>query len=340
MQLSVWVTLAHPAIQPVDEKKGVALESGAMRYRLATPDDAPNVVELLRRDGGFRLDRDLLPDWPELVRELTRRCPTNWIVWEDTRSNPVTPVAFGGSAFVEERLLAGWLADGKPYPSNHLLRGLRDGTAAPLEADAIRAGNRGAGLALMVVHFVLAHRSLDHPVIRRFMPAGNAAWYFAHGGYNLNSVCFEVYGAEYGAFMAAGGYELWNDYSGNREAAEAPAELRPAMYGQRRDRMPVGAMFPPSLMLFNVQPPLLDLKPSEQRIALRALLGYTDARIAEILGLSAETVRKAWIRIFSAAEQVLPALFEADASSGSRGPEKRRLLIEYLRVHMEELRPW
>lgn len=311
-----------------------------MRYRLATPDDAPAIVEMLRRDGGFRPDPDLARHWPELVRELISRCPTNWIVWEDTRSNPVTPVAYGGSAFVNEGILAGWLADGRPYPSNHLLRGLRDGTAEPLGADAIRAGNRGAGLALMVVHFVLAHRSLDHPVTRRFMPAGNAAWYFAHSGYKLNSVCFEVYGAESGAFMAAGGYELWNDYSGSKEAAQAPNELRPAMYGQRRDRMPVGAMFPPSLMLFNVQPPLLGLKPSEQRIALRALLGYTDARIAEILGLSAETVRKAWIRIFSAAEQALPALFEAETYSGSRGPEKRRLLIEYLRVHMEELRPW
>ena len=164
-----------------------------MRFRLAAPNDAPLFVDMLRRDGGFRIDPDLDADWPHLVRELIKRCPTQCVVWEDTSTRPATPVAYGGSAFVDEELLAGWLSDGQPYPANRLLRGMRDGTAAPLGVEAIRAGNRGPGLALMVVHFVMARRGLDHPVTRRFLPAGGAAWHFVHSGCRLNSICFEVY---------------------------------------------------------------------------------------------------------------------------------------------------
>jgi len=140
--------------------------------------------------------------------------------------------------------------------------------------------------------------------------------------------------------MTAGGYDVWNDYARSAVAASAAEPYRPAMYGQRHDRMRPDAMNVSSLTLFNVLPPLLGLKPSEQRVALHALLGLTDQQIASFLGLSAETVRKAWVRIFSAAEQALPAHFTSESTPGSRGPEKRRQLLEFFRVHMEELRPW
>jgi DNA-binding CsgD family transcriptional regulator len=172
------------------------------------------------------------------------------------------------------------------------------------------------------------------------MPAGNAAWYFVHSGYKLNSICFEVYGPESGEFMVAGGYHLLNDYASSKAADTVAAAFRPAMYGQQRDRMRPGAMNASSLTLFNVLPPQIGLKPAEQRVALHALLGLTDLQIASALGLSAETVRKAWVRIFAAADQALPAHFGSESTEGSRGPEKRRQLLEYLRVHMEELRPW
>lgn len=295
---------------------------------------------MIRRSGGFRIEPDLEDDWPDLLRGLIKCCPTQWIVWEDASVLPAEPVAYGGSAFLKAELLEVWLAEGRPYPTNRLLRGMRDGLVLPLDAESIRAGNRGKGLALMVVHFVLAHPSLEHPVTRRFLPSGNAAWYFAHGGYNLESVWFEVYGKEAGHFMKAGGYELWSEYQGNDVASRVPEDRRPALYCQRRHHVPLGAMSASALTLFNVLPPSMGLRPSEQRVALHALLGRTDGQIAETLGLSAETVRKAWVGIFSAAERFVPALFHQVESSSQRGLEKRRHLLEYLRVHMEELRPW
>lgn len=290
-----------------------------MRFRLAYPSDAQLIVEMIQRDGGFRPDPAIERDLPGLVAELIHRCPTQWVIWEDTTAAPAIPVACGGSAFVEAEHLSSWLAQGHPYPANRLLRGLHAGTARPLDTDAIRAGNRGPGLELLVFPFVLVHRELSHPVTQRFLPVGNAAGYFAHSGYRINSITFEVYGAEHEAFMIAGGYRLWNDYAGNPLAQACAPELRPALYGMRRDDVTSGAMNQMMLAVFNPQSPLLALSPAEQRIAIRALLGETDLEIAAALGLSAETVRKRWTDIFTRAQLHLPSLFVGESVAGRRG---------------------
>jgi hypothetical protein len=74
-----------------------------------------------------------------------------------------------------------------------------------------------------------------------------------------------------------------------------------------------------------------------------ALSGATDEQLAGTLGTSLATVKKMWVSIYNRVEDRLPALIpdrlQTDASAGSRGREKRRGLLAYLREHPEELRP-
>jgi hypothetical protein len=95
--------------------------------------------------------------------------------------------------------------------------------------------------------------------------------------------------------------------------------------------------------LFDYHAPILGFNRSEQRVLSRALSGATDEQLAGMLGTSLPTVKKTWVSIYDRVEDRLPALIpdplRIDTPGGSRGKEKRRGLLAYLREHSEELRP-
>ena len=72
------------------------------------------------------------------------------------------------------------------------------------------------------------------------------------------------------------------------------------------------------------------------------MLNYTDAQIAVQLGVSLDAVKKSWRSIYQRIDDLAPRMF-GDAAmpphDGHRSVEKRRHLLEYLRTHLEELRP-
>jgi hypothetical protein len=95
--------------------------------------------------------------------------------------------------------------------------------------------------------------------------------------------------------------------------------------------------------LFDYHAPILGFNRSEQRLLSCALSGATDEQLARMLEASLPTVKKMWVSIYSRVEKRLPALIpdplRTDTRTGSRGKEKRRGLLAYLREHSEELRP-
>ena len=74
---------------------------------------------------------------------------------------------------------------------------------------------------------------------------------------------------------------------------------------------------------------------------MEALLGETDQALATSLGVAAVTVRKRWDSIYSRVAEVAPELLSraAGGKGTPRVAEKKRLLLSYLRQHLEELRP-
>ena len=74
-----------------------------------------------------------------------------------------------------------------------------------------------------------------------------------------------------------------------------------------------------------------------------ALPGATDATLAEQLNSSLSAVKKMWISIYRRTEESLPELVSNSQQlaipASSRGREKRRTLLAYVREHPEELRP-
>jgi hypothetical protein len=69
--------------------------------------------------------------------------------------------------------------------------------------------------------------------------------------------------------------------------------------------------------------------------------GVSDRALAVALGLSSETVHSNWRSIYKRLERVLPGVntLAQEREPATRGFEKRRVAIEYLRQNMHELRP-
>ena len=95
-------------------------------------------------------------------------------------------------------------------------------------------------------------------------------------------------------------------------------------------------------MLFNAPTARLRLSKAEQRAILGALLGQTDREIAATCDVSVDAVKKTWRRIHERLASTIPYLDESThvpSVADQRSAEKRRRLVEYLRYHLEELRP-
>jgi len=98
----------------------------------------------------------------------------------------------------------------------------------------------------------------------------------------------------------------------------------------------------PIARLFHFTEPVLDLTDSQKEVLDLALEGYSDQAIARFLSIKPSAVQMRWRRIYEKALLVLPELAEVDerCADGRRGQEKRRMVVEYIREHPQEIRPW
>jgi hypothetical protein len=96
-----------------------------------------------------------------------------------------------------------------------------------------------------------------------------------------------------------------------------------------------------SNLLFRYDLPVFALRRTDQQLLTAALSGAPDRELAAKLGLPLASVKKRWRAIFEAVEQRRPDLFHsAGEHSGTRGPQRRHLVLTYVRTHPEELTPF
>ena len=71
--------------------------------------------------------------------------------------------------------------------------------------------------------------------------------------------------------------------------------------------------------------------------------GGTDKELADALNVSAPTIKKLWLsihrRIANSIPELVPVRIDFEPEHASRGKEKKRRILAYLREHPEELRP-
>jgi hypothetical protein len=314
-----------------------------VRFRLATEHDLPTCRTLLHP--GFRASPAVRDQMVRLWTELLASRPGTFGVIEDSaRPHPDAIEAFGFSVFVTDRFAEAICGCPRPYLAALIYEDMLGGRSPVLSQGEIRDANASDGLNLAVLHFGLRDPDMTKERTQRALQAGMAAFYFFHGGYKLKVLLQEVYGKQQADYVCAGGGRVFGDFDGSAGVgvAGAPAEHRPFLFVQSRKWVTPAAVSPLS-SLFHTPKPQLGFSPTEQHVLVRALLNESDVEIAAALSVPLDAVKKAWRRIYERMATAIPYLLDRPEQAeltNHRGREKRRHLLEYLRHHLEELRPY
>jgi hypothetical protein len=254
-------------------------------------------------------------------------------------------VALGTSVFVTDPYMLEAKSGVEPYLTARTIALELEGRSPILRAGAIRRANSGDGLSLLVLQYGEARERLspERRLLVRFKMRD--AFLTVHSGYRIKEILQEYWDEIELSFVLSGWGKLRTDYADyfvRTGRAVPPPERRPYLIGFSPDdaRADPGNMATP---LFVYAPPRFFFSPSEQELLRCALVGETDAQLAHSVGLAVPTVKGRWRQIYARVAAVSPALLVDDGDAPperARGKEKRRPLLNYLRRHPEELRPY
>lgn len=277
---------------------------------------------------------------PDLWRQLYREGRMVFTVFEDmARIGNERVRGFGSTVFIGDAFADELMAARKPGVCLRVYEDLLSGDSLVLGPQAVALANAGAGLNLLMLDVAIFTRDLGHPEARPLLALSAEAFAYEHKGFNIRSLQREVFGADIAGFMHAGGATIVSDYRDVLDGIDTlPASHHPFMLSVRRDTV---GRTDGSLVsnLFVWQPPRFGFSRAEQKMLLLALRGADDHRLAEQSNLSHETIKKRWNTVHAKARAANPDWF-GETTGATRGVEKRRTLLDYLRNHKEELRPY
>jgi hypothetical protein len=313
-----------------------------MRYRFARQTDLATLESFISTH--LRMPGEHREALPRLWQKLSADGRLRMTVIDDPELPEKDAVqAIAVSCFVHDAYFQEYLGDPRPGLASQVYERVLGGDSPVLTDREIRLANTGAGLHLVMLHFALRNPDLDDPQVQQLMVAVNAAFFFFYGGYRLRSAMQEVYGRQAAEYMQAGGFHIVTDFAGSFEGSKAPDErLHPYLLLLRKEQVQPSVVNPLSFLFYPV-PPRIHFTPAEQKVLELALLNQSDQDICDDLGVSLDTVKKTWRRIFQRAARIMPTVMAPDSSGDSgafRGVEKRRHLLDYVRIHLEELRPF
>lgn len=172
------------------------------------------------------------------------------------------------------------------------------------------------------------------------------AFRFTLRGYRIKEFLAEQIGKEALLWMTDAGTHLRRDYCDyfrKRGVLKPEFSTWPWLVGLTREE----AFAHPGTNLaglFIYTPPQFYFNRSQRVLLQRALMGETCETLATSLSLSPWTVKKRWRAIYDRVADVdrelLPPSLAYSARFSRRGAERRRHLLNYLRQHLEELRPY
>ncbi|MBE0548697.1 MAG: hypothetical protein IH627_13830 [Rubrivivax sp.] len=285
----------------------------------------------------------MLPGWLHMDAEVRAALPVLWTrllghsgfagdVIEDLSRPPGQRIVGLGVTVVLDR---NWQHRLRTAPPPHAgavwYRDLLENRTALPDDRALARANAAGEVGMMVLHY--AQEAIDpaRALVQQVLLTAMKLFRQAHGGWQLCNVWQEAL-AEGGDYLQGMGFRRRT----HRGAGQ------PDLHGLSRDE--AAACFPgtPVHDIFHFVPPVLGLSGSERRMLRLAVAELTDEEIADEVGVTLHTLKKLWRSACERAADSLPDLFfvGAGAAPGTRGPEKRRHLLHYLRQHPEELRPY
>lgn len=246
-------------------------------------------------------------------------------------------VHFGFIVFVRDEAATEYHACRKPLIAQRILAAWIAGERPFLDLDQIARGNAGAGVNLVVTHYGGLHGD------GRATIANYESFRWAVRGWNIRTYTNEVFphperpGREFGA---TAGYRILEYADGALREAGIPADdRRPFLWVATRADAASSDGYAVKILFDTYAPPRCGFTSLEQALLRCALDGDTDASLATRLGFSESAVKKHFRKIHDKATDAR-VVIASRVHASCRGAETRRHLLNYLRDHPEELRPY
>lgn len=289
--------------------------------------------------------RQLVPAWLPLPPSVRDAVPAIWtrllghpgfnadVIEDLDRPAGQRIVGLGVAIALDERWSRQLREDPPPFAPAQVYGELLDGRFQPPgDKELARLNGRGE-VSFLVLHYEQVLQDLGNPDTLELLGVAMSLFRFAHAGYRLRSLYQEALG-EQGAYMLSMGF---------RARTARGREGVPELYGLHRDEAARLLPGTPVRDAFQFTPPRFGFSAAERRLLRLAVTQLTDEEIGDELGVSGHGVKKLWRQVHQRALDAMPHLFDeapVGGDGGGRGPEKRRALLQYLRQHPEELRPY
>jgi hypothetical protein len=288
--------------------------------------------------------------WTRLIATPATTCTA--VIEADRPIHGSRMVGFGLASFIAEDIAVDAIVRPRPWLNRRIMEAILAGRSPVLSPQELRRDNTLEGLNLLTLSgYIRPECEDDVELMRRISMLLATAFYEAHRGFRLRRILFEV--TEQALRQRLHRVQI---YRLREYPQAAPGGPRTGLVAideadaYEHEHSLFG-------MLFNYTLPRLRLSPAEQSLLAVAIHGLTDREIVERLGLSMEAVRSRWRTVLrKAAGKLHGQLPQGGAVSGDdpdevpgegahgepgrRGPQQRHHLLDYLREHREELRPF
>jgi DNA-binding CsgD family transcriptional regulator len=283
---------------------------------------------------------------PNMWRTLLSNGAMRLFLVQD-RAKPVGSqvVSFGALVFVANEFCSEARSTLPPHLGVELCQRYVSRRLPILNREQVARANASHGLNVLMCFEGWAHDGFSSDQLLAIREKQGEALHLALRGYRIKEFLADPIGWETSQWMFNAGARLRRDYSDYFPKNGIPkpsSSQRPRLVGLTEEE---AVAHPGSNLagLFIYTPPRFYFSRSERVLLQHALLGETCEQLAASLSISPWTVKKRWHAIYEKVTDVdrelLPPPIAYGAHASSRGLERRRQLLNYLRQHLEELRP-
>jgi hypothetical protein len=254
-------------------------------------------------------------------------------------------VSFNATVFVTDEFCSEARSTLPPYLGIELARRYPTQQLPVLGRQQVTRANAGDGLNVIMCFEGLAKHGFSPEQLLAVRAKQTEAFHLALRGYRIKEFLANPIGREAARWMLDAGARLrraYLNYFRKNRIPEPTSSQRPYLLGLTKKE---AFRHPGSNIagLFIYTAPRFRFNLSQRVLLQHALMGETCEQLAASLSLSTWTVKKRWHAIYDRVADVDSALLPSPIAYGvrvlSRGAERRRQLLNYLRQHLEELRP-
>jgi len=285
-----------------------------------------------------------LPDmWHAMLSKGTMKL---FLVEDRVRPLGSRVVSFSAIVFVTDEFCSEARSTLPPYLGVQMARHYSSHELPILNRQQIARANAHNGLNVLICFGGCDHDRLSRAQFLALREKQSEAFRLALSGYRVKEFLAESTGKETLRWMLDAGVHLRRNYSNyfrkHGSPAPKPAQ-RPWLVGLTTEEALAhpGSYF---ASFFVYTRPRFRFNCCEQELLHHALMGETCETLATSLSISPWTVKKRWHAIYERVadidSELLPPPIANGPHASSRGGERRRRLLHYLRQHLEELRPY